>query len=500
MSAADTRYVLNNIRPDLPATEVPPDTWTDCSNMLGRNGQQQRSQGNSTYSNALYATYPLYFTNQVFNTGQTQTVAGSASAITLFLDSGAPNILPGFTAGSYTPGDVTGGTLNNVAVLNYPNQVPYSYAIGGSLAQFPTTGNGWPAANRCRVMRPWKSHLFAGYITQGASLYPDMLAWSSAATPTGGLPTEWVPTTTNDARSITLADSPGGIVDMVPLRDQLLVFKRDAVYTLSFTGGTLVFSSRKVTDSFGLIAPNCAVDIGGQLVILTPSGDVMLTDGQSFKSIAATWVQLAIGNYLSANLAEQKGCWLAYDESTGDVLVALVGAGSTVATLAYVWNARTQLWGQQAIAPATFGLTYASYTTLPGTNTDLALLGSETRAAGAGALVTVASSQTFYGVGITGTVVRYGLDLGEPDAVKTVVRVDLNVSCQDGATVNLRIGGTLRESEAIVLGSNIPGNAANNFQCPCFATGRFIHLSISSTDPGWQCHGFTVITGTVSQY
>jgi len=501
------RYVLNGLNQDVPPSEVPPDTWTDLNSMVNRDGFMRRAQGNTSIQTAS-ANYPLFWLPQTDSTGKLWYVGLGANQAYSFDGTArfpVSTSFANFTPGAWLPGQITGGVINNIAVFNAPAQIPMATGQNdpGLLNRFVTGGNGWTATTSVGVMRTFKNHIFAGNYAFASSLGPDILGWSSAATPAGGLPTEWVATATNDARQISLGDSPGAIVDMVPLRDSLLVFKRDAMYTLQFIGGASVFSSRKVTDSFGMVGPNCAVDIGGQLVVLTPS-DVVLTDGQSFKSIASQQVQRAMQAY--AGLGTGPRSWVAYDEANRNVVIGLIPTGgATSAQIAYVYNTVTALWSVQTLVGTggSFqGVPYASYQQKPGIAPQpLALMGIEATPAALGSYVTLQTNDLFKdGNAINGIVYRYSLDLGEPDAVKTVTRVDLNLKCSDAAVVTLKISGQMDESQTVAFGPPITATKALNWQVPCFAVGRFISLEIASVEPGWECHGFGLVTGTTSPY
>jgi len=276
-----------------------------------------------------------------------------------------------------------------------------------------------------------------------------------------------------------------------------MVFKNNAMYSLNFIGGASVFSSRKVTDSFGMAGPNCAVDIGGQLVVLTPT-DVILTDGQSFKSIATNQVQ----RYLQTLLGQGAKCWAVYDEATGNVILALVKSGFASASTSFVWNKFTQLWSFHGLVKSQVGVAgvpYATYGALPGTGVQpQQVVGVEVTTGGTGGYVTLGTNNLYLdGTAITGTCHRFLLDLGEPDAVKTVTRVDLNVKCSVSATLLVRISGRMVEDDP---NFSTTLTADSNRQVPCFVVGRLISLEIECAEPGWECHGFGLVTGVGSPY
>ena len=186
------------------------------------------------------------------------------------------------------------------------------------------------------------------------------------------------------------------------------------------------------------------------------------------------------------------------------MLISLLPAGSVSAQAVMVWNKATSLWSFQSLVGASgsvAGVTYASYGVLPGTGAQQQVVGVEVTPANVGGYVTIGTRDRWLdGSTIFGTVRRYSLDLGEPDAVKTVTRVDLNIKCTDTAVVTLAISGQMDESQTVAFGPPITATKALHWQVPCFAVGRFISLEVSCTEPGYECHGFGIVTGVQSAY
>ena len=246
------RYVLNGLNTDIPASELPPDTWTGVANALNRDGFMRRTRA---YTVIQSITNGPRWGLQVGQGAATSLVVLGADVVTVNgTTQGVRTPASGYTAPT-SLAQCSGGVINNRAVIctQAVGGGWYWQAISGAGLFLPLPG--WTAqfaTDACQVMRCWKQHIFAANFPAGS----DALAWSSAATTTGGIPTEWVPSSTNDARLIYLGDTAGGIVDLIPLRDSLIVFKRQSMYTLQFIGGAFVFSSRKVTESFGVMAKN----------------------------------------------------------------------------------------------------------------------------------------------------------------------------------------------------------------------------------------------------
>ena len=508
------RYLLKGLNTDVPPAELPPDTWTGCTNMINRNGFMRRSNGNlqvGTYNDTATVLAFFYFKLNGANYYFSLTTAGQ------FYISGAgsstPIISPWTLLKAYIAEDVSGGVINNCVAFNYQDQPPLYWepTVALGVAKAWPVGQ-WPATSRAGVMRTWRNHIFVANVTQAGVNYPNMLAWSSAATLQAGIPTEWIATSTNDARSIFLGESAGPILDMIPLRDQLFVFFEGEFHSLSYIGGSFVFSARKVTDSFGINGKNCAVDCGGFLVCLC-NEDVMWTDGQSFRSIATQRVRDAI--VAMTTITSRRYCFVFFNQATKDVYVCLARANDTTCHVAWVWNVDTELWSFVELvdpgasgASGAIGLICANYVPLLGstptgqlTTNSADMMGSETRAlTGNCSFIQVQGNSAWLAGGsVVGTLRRFGLDLGNPDAVKTVTRVDLNVTGPPNASVDISVTARMQETDPVsapVWSSPQSGT----YQFPVLVTGRFIDIEIRSSNVGWGCQGMSIVTGAGSVY
>ena len=134
-----------------------------------------------------------------------------------------------------------------------------------------------------RVFRPFREYMLAGYPQWGDDPFPTRIQWSHAVEP-GLVPEDWVPRADNQAGDVDLADTPGAVVDMLPLRDYLLVLKEDAIHLCSFVGGNQVFAFRRITTNKGVNTRDCAVEYNGR-VFVQGADDIFVLDGNAATSI-----------------------------------------------------------------------------------------------------------------------------------------------------------------------------------------------------------------------
>ena len=162
----------------------------------------------------------------------------------------------------YTGGWLTGAlTLaNELVVRTYKpgvDSTTQKMHYDPNIAGDPGTWEG--LGYNAKVFRPFREYMLAGNVHLDDATYPSRIMWCNPVEP-GQVPDDWVPTDTNRAGDVDLADTPGSIIDMHPLRDYLMVYKRDSVYLCKWVGGNEVFSFKRVTTAEGLNTKDCLVE------------------------------------------------------------------------------------------------------------------------------------------------------------------------------------------------------------------------------------------------
>ncbi len=231
-----------------------------------------------------------------------------------------------------------GGVQSGVMILNSGVDVPQSWVgldVGVKFTDLPN----WPSAWRAAVVRPFKSYLLALDVTESSVRYPTRLRWSHAADP-GTVPSSWDSTdVTLDAGETPVGGSLGFLVDAVPLRDSMVLYKQDSVYLLTYVGGTFVFQVRGLFTNFGLANRDCAVEyIPGQHFVFTGT-DIYVHNGQTAESILKGRARDWLARIKTANITNcfvtvhsaQDEVWFCYPTDEGD------GYGGLVQE-ALVWN------------------------------------------------------------------------------------------------------------------------------------------------------------------
>ena len=189
----------------------------------------------------------------------------------------------------------------------------------------------------CKSMRAFRSFLIALNITKDGVNFPRVVKWSTESA-TQTLPTSWNETTsTVDAGEFELADSKGDILDGLQLRDSFMIYKEDAVYSMTFVGTPFIFSFRQLSPTIGAISKNCVAEFDGGHAIFG-KGNFYINDGQRFKPI----LPMKLKEYVFQSIDGQQTnkCFVTADYGRTEILFCFTADGATTdqPNKAVVWN------------------------------------------------------------------------------------------------------------------------------------------------------------------
>lgn len=189
----------------------------------------------------------------------------------------------------------------------------------------------------CKSMRAFRSFLIALNITKDGVNFPRVVKWSTESA-TQTLSTSWNETTsTVDAGEFELADSKGDILDGLQLRDSFMIYKEDAVYSMTFVGTPFIFSFRQLSPTIGAIAKNCVAEFDGGHAIFG-KGNFYINDGQRIKPI----LPMKLKEYVFQSIDGQQTnkCFVTADYGRTEILFCFTADGATTdqPNKAVVWN------------------------------------------------------------------------------------------------------------------------------------------------------------------
>jgi hypothetical protein len=345
------------IVPDTPDLNLVEGAWTDSRNVRYRDGAMEKVRGYAQALGDLSAT--AIWASPISDGTNYFWMYGSNSV--LYATDGATHANVSHPSLSYVATDDlswSGGAFHGFMIANDGTSIPQSWQPG--LANKCTSLTAWPAIS-CKVLRPFKDFLFALRITDTGTYYPRLMRWSDRAGQ-GALPLSWdYSDPTNQAGINELGQTGDLLVDAVPLRDSLMIYKEFNTWIAEYIGGQDIFNFRQVFSQMGMLTENCAITYGSNQLVLTDN-DLVLHDGNSAQSIADKRTRRSLFNRINSN--RFKRSFVVADHRNREALICFPESGYDWPTLALVWN-----WAENTFDYREMGgpKTYATAGIIPGT-------------------------------------------------------------------------------------------------------------------------------------
>ena len=267
---------------DVPPEEVPDDVYNTADNIIFRDGVAARVAGVANIFDGIL--FQPKFLIQTESGEDLYWIYCSDENIGAVLISTHTDLTPaGGITGSGIDNEWTGGLLNGVPFVNNLANDPlfWDENPANNFEVLP----GWPANTKCDSMAAFKYHLFALGVTESGDSFGGMRIFWSGSAVEGQIPTEWIPSPTNEAGDDTLSETRGPIIGAMVLRDSLIIYKRFSCYIVDYIAGNLIFSNRLLFAEVGMMAHNCAVEVFGEHYVFA-TGDIYTHDGHTVTTIA----------------------------------------------------------------------------------------------------------------------------------------------------------------------------------------------------------------------
>ena len=411
-------------------------------------------------------------------------------------------ILAGAAANNFT-GAIddrwSGGAIGGILVMNNGVDVPQYWA--GDAKKLRTLP-GWDSTERCQFLTVFKQYIIALGITKNGTLNPNMMKWSTSATP-GAVPTSWNEADlTLDAGEVDIAETPDLLVGAQQLGDVLIVYKQRSAYVVRLVGQPFIFQVQRLPGDYGMMFRGCVATIPDGHIVLA-SGDVVLNSGQGMRSIASGRVRKYLNNNIDTT--NYKRAFVTTNPQDNEVLVCYPKTGNDYCTEALVWNWKDDTWGKRQLRNATYGavgqidaISFATWDSdyeswvVDGTtwiedeyapNEARLLLSEQTRISA----FDVSSSDDGL-TPLTGYIERTGMWLDDAQAVKLCRGVYPRIDAPAFADVKITTGAAMVADDIADWGSDVTfvvGDPNNNGKADSFAQGRYLALRIESSEP-WR--------------
>jgi len=367
----------------------------------------------------------------------------------------------------------------------------------------------------CKSMRAFRSFLVALNITKDGVNFPRVVKWSTESA-AQTLPTSWNETTsTVDAGEFELADTKGDILDGLQLRDSFMIYKEDAVYSMTFVGTPFIFSFRQLSPTIGAIAKNCVAEFDGGHAIFG-KGNFYINDGQRIKPI----LPMKLKDYVFQSIdgAQTNKCFVVADYGRTEILFCFTadGASTNEPNKAVVWNYITNTFtirdipdlahiGYGNVGNPTRATTWAGTTdtweTITGPWTmsydlqDKVLLFADP---GNTKLYRDNSGNKENTTFMNSYIQRSGLSIneqGQPDqtTVKRISAIWPKMSVSSDNSINVYLGTSMSTEGGITWNAPVTFDPDTQSKVSVRGTGKFYAVKFeSTTDMDWELDGYAI--------
>ncbi len=380
----------------------------------------------------------------------------------------------------------SGGELNGIFIVNHPTDGLYYWpGPGNRMRRFPQSYISESA-------RIFKNYIVQLYRTVDGTRFPHSVSWSSAAEP-GAIPSGFDAASTNDSGVVDLAETPGFIVDCLPLGDANIIYKSDARYSMTYIGGNDVFRFQRLPGNDGLLARECVCDTPIGHVFVTQNADVMIHQGGEARSIADG----RISKWLRANLdfSYKSLSYICAVNEKSEVWFAFPLLNEPIASDHFpynfvVWNWKSDTWSTFSFAsgstsyPIRFARTGLGP---PGTFGTQSRLIAAAYFSGSGSpfkLMTLDENQAgeINGVAMTSTLERTGLHFDDRDQFKTLHRSRWNIDGTAGKTATISHGSSKTADGTVTYATGVTYTIGTTDYVDARATsGRFCAIKLVTT-------------------
>lgn len=500
---------------DVPAHELPFLAWSDAKNIRFRDGAAERVLGQAavmgTPTVAPYYCFPYADgTNLTWLYAGLQKVYAWQGGVHTNLTRQTAGVDVNYNANANQ--NWTHGVLGGVPVLNNAVDAPQMW-LPTNLSQRLQELSNWPSGVRCGALRTYREYLVALDITKSGTRYPYMVKWSHPADP-GAVPASWDETDpTKDAGEYSLSASLDFVVDALPLRNAMMIYKEASVHQMLYVGGQFVFRFDNVFKHFGALSRRCIGEYLARHIVLS-SDDLVVHDGVQAESLLSTRQR----RWFAANLDPTyfQRSFVVPMPRFEEIWACFPTIGNTLPNKALVWSHRTKTLAERDLAslahiefgqldPSSASSTWSGDSASWASDTtawDDATYNAALREAGAAQpsgprLVQVDVGTTDFGTTYSSFIERTGIGVpfrpGDPPDVssrKFVNRIWPRITGTTSGLINVKVGSQTEINAPVVWQDSRPYVIGSNAPIDCRLNGKLLAVRFESTDDSqWKLHG-----------
>ena len=333
---------------DVSPYDLPLEAWTSGSNVRFADGKVLRAPVFRRAEDTMTSTEPafVYTVRGTANTYDQVVIVDVDGRLWTWRSSLETDVTPAGFVPASSDDQFTGSYLQDVTYINRKNYVPLYK--GPNDVTFLNLTN-WDSTHRAHVLRAFRDYLVALGVDKSANSYPNLVKWSGIASTIGSPPPSWDNTDpTVAAGENTLSDLTSPLLDGLPLRNSMILYTADQVWSMDHIGGNQIFAFRPIWKDTGIINTNCVVEVAGRHYVFGLN-DIWVHDGVEKQSIVDGRVRRHIFNTL--DLKSKKRYFVCHNRRLSEIMFCYVTTHTDVAwpstkycNRAAVFNYVTNTW------------------------------------------------------------------------------------------------------------------------------------------------------------
>lgn len=396
--------------------------------------------------------------------------------------------------------------LNGLIVATNGYDAPQMWPLSGgapSLSSAFMELRNWPSGNKCKVIRSFRTFL-VGLNWSRTNEEPRLVKWSTEAS-SGSPPSTWSESdNTLDAGAYELSDTPGDIIDGLPLGDSFLIYKDDSIYVMNYIGTPYIFSFKLLSPTIGLLSKGALAEFEGGHFFMGNS-DFYVCNGQNVTPLLSDKLRRTVYDELNGDNYQK--CFVAADYVRNEMLACYPAGSSTVPNKALIWNWKTNTFSFRDL-PDTSHINSGIVEITAGATWDAATLtwDADSDPWGATNYDNVIKNIVFADVTntkifrdnkgnkkdtatMTAYIERTGYDLGDSSSVKMVTAVWPELEVSGNNSVNVYIGRQMSTEEGVTWEGPVAFNPNTQSKVSCRVSGKLFGVKVESdTDVDWKLH------------
>ena len=318
-------------------------SYTDSSDTYASaTGTYDAAEGTS----ASVSRFVSYYADPVF--GETVFLCDRDGAVRAYPNGTLSIVTP---AGTLVTNDEpwTHAQVAGLSFLARKGMRPYARNLKTD-ATYSLIGGDWVSTHSAAVVRSYLDYVVMLNVTKGTTEYPTMVKWSNPVEYSSAIGSvNWDPTNPGYiAGENILGQMTSGIRDGLVLGNSFIIYSKDQVWIMEYTGSSLVFNFRALFPNGGIFNTNCVVEIEGKHYVFGED-DIYIHDGVSKQSIADGRVRRGV--YNSINYSKRSSAFVMHDSVSNlvyfcyNTLANEVKWGNTqFCNRAAVFNYRSNTW------------------------------------------------------------------------------------------------------------------------------------------------------------